>query len=48
MEVLNKFIDFIKVKWGFLKMRLFYRFINLEYRVRRLERSKYWKEKYRK
>jgi hypothetical protein len=48
MEVLNKFIDFIKVKWGFFKMNVFYDVRNLEYRVRRLERSKYWKEKYRK
>ena len=47
MEVLKKLIKSIKIKYGFLKMRLFYKYINLEYRVRRLERKLYWREKYK-
>ena len=34
-------------KWlQFLKLKLFYNITDLEYRVRRLERKIYWKEKY--
>ena len=32
----------------FLKMTIFYQYTNLEMRVRRLERAKYWREKYKK
>ena len=46
--MLKKIINFFKIKWKFYKLNLFYDITNLEYRVRRLERSKYWKEKYRK
>jgi hypothetical protein len=46
--MLNKIIDFIKIKWNFFKLNLFYDITNLEYRLRRLERVKYWKEKYKK
>jgi len=41
MEVL---INFFK----FLKLKIFYRYTNLEYRVRKLERAKYWREKYKR
>tara|TARA_Y100000592_G_C5429688_1_gene297646 strand:- start:82 stop:264 length:183 start_codon:yes stop_codon:yes gene_type:complete len=47
MEVLKKLFKSIKIKFGFLKMRLFYNYINLEYRLRRLERKQYWREKYK-
>ena len=45
---LKKLFKSIKIKFGFLKMRLFYNYINLEYRLRRLERKQYWREKYEK
>ena len=32
----------------FLKLKLFYFFTNLDYRVRRLERAQYWRDKYGK
>jgi hypothetical protein len=32
----------------FLKMKLFYSYTNLEFRVRRLERAQYWRDKYGK
>ena len=32
----------------FLKMKIFYKKTNFEYRLRRLERKLYWKEKYGK
>ena len=45
--MLNKFFEFIRVKFGFFKMRLFYNYYNLEYRIRRLERKEYWRNKYK-
>ena len=32
----------------FLKLKFFYFFTNLDYRLRRLERIQYWKDKYGK
>ena len=41
---MNNIINFFK----FLKMKIFYKKTNFEYRLRRLERKLYWKEKYAK
>tara|TARA_R100001594_G_C3960222_1_gene245204 strand:+ start:547 stop:687 length:141 start_codon:yes stop_codon:yes gene_type:complete len=46
--MLNKFIEYLKIKFGFLKMKIFYKYTNLEYRIRRLERAQYWKDKYKR
>jgi|TARA_R100001082_G_C4330352_1_gene145313 hypothetical protein len=46
--MLNKIFNYLKIKWGFFRMNLFYDITNLEYRVRILERAKYWREKYKK
>tara|TARA_Y100000593_G_scaffold36227_1_gene70572 strand:+ start:1450 stop:1596 length:147 start_codon:yes stop_codon:yes gene_type:complete len=48
MEMLAKLIEFLKIKYGFFKMKVFYKFYNLEYRVRKLERARYWREKYKR
>jgi len=48
MEMLKKLLEFIRIKYGFCKMRFFYKYKNLEYRVRKLERAKYWREKYKR
>jgi hypothetical protein len=46
--MLGKFIEYLKIKLGFLKMSLFYKKTNLEYRIRRLERAQYWRDKYKR
>jgi hypothetical protein len=46
--MLKKFKEFLRVKLGFLKIKFFYKYINLEYRIRRLERAQYWKDKYKR
>tara|TARA_A100001515_G_scaffold137954_1_gene131072 strand:+ start:1470 stop:1616 length:147 start_codon:yes stop_codon:yes gene_type:complete len=48
MEMLKKLIEFLRIQYGFLKMKIFYKYINLEYRIRRLERAQYWKDKYKR
>tara|TARA_R100000900_G_scaffold25102_1_gene19778 strand:+ start:666 stop:806 length:141 start_codon:yes stop_codon:yes gene_type:complete len=46
--MLSKFLENLKIKLGFLKMSLFYKKTNLEYRIRRLERAQYWRDKYKR
>ena len=46
--MLTKIKEFIKIKLGFFRMTIFYKYKNLEYRVRKLERAKYWREKYKR
>ena len=46
--MLKKLMEFLRIQYGFLKMRIFYKYANLEYRIRRLERAQYWKDKYKR
>jgi|TARA_R100001129_G_scaffold160264_1_gene124771 hypothetical protein len=48
MEMLKKLIEFLRIQYGFFKMKVFYKYTNLEYRIRRLERAEYWKNKYKR
>ena len=43
-----KLCQALRIQYGFLKMKIFYKYANLEYRIRRLERAQYWKDKYKR
>ena len=46
--MLGKFIEYLKIKVRIFKNEFILQKNNLEYRIRRLERAQYWRDKYKR